>query len=99
MKAHTFETDKPGAKRCTVCGQEIPVNFQSAHNCPGAVVYPYGQWPAHLMTKTQLAEKALGMPLEARAAGCYLRKTMAPHIVYLYDSTQAVPRRSPSEAQ
>lgn len=93
---HVYEAADTGAVGpCTLCGQVDP----SGASCPEARVYAYGQWPSTLYTKTQLREKSLVVPLSVRPAGCYLRKTMKPPVIYLYNIATAVPPRLLSEAQ
>lgn len=91
MSEHQFEPTDYG-HRCAVCGQswkKLPTI-----QCPGVMVYAWGKWPEHLLTKKQMGDAGFqtGKKLPPPAGLCWRDKS-PDGVMYLYDQAQAIPKK------
>lgn len=97
MTPHQLE-EANGRYTCTVCGQSW--KNEPSGQCLGVMVYAWGKWPEHLLTKKQLGDAGLqtGTKLPAPAGAVYRAKSPGG-IMWLYDKAQGVPKKVITEAQ
>lgn len=85
--------------KCAVCGGvwKRPPEWRP---CPKVMMYKWGKWPEHLLTKKQMGDAGFqtGGQLPAPAGGCYREKSPGG-IMYLYDRGQGVPKKVLSDEQ
>ena len=80
--------------QCPLCRAQVgnkELHIRAA--CPELAVYRYGDWPRHLMTKTQLAQAGynVGLNLPLPAAKVWRPKSRYGWLL-LYDRRQAIKR-------
>lgn len=91
MTTHQLEATDYG-QRCTVCGQSWKKEPQ--RECPGVMVYGWGKWPEHLLTKKQMGDAGFqtGKKLPP-PAGVVWRDKSPNGVMYLYDRNAGVPKK------
>src|SRR5690242_11019619 len=95
---HTLEQNEEGGyytcSQCCLIWKQSP-----GGTCPGVKVYSYTAIPWDtLATYTMLKREKLKPAEGQQPAGCYFRLKDKAY-VYLYKREEAVPRRTPTEAQ
>ena len=84
---------------CTVCGNrwvKPPIS-----PCPGVKLYPWGQWPEHLLTRKQLNDAGFSTTskLLPAPAGAVRREKSPDGLMFLYDRNTATPKRVLSDEE
>lgn len=99
MRVHEIVQNEGGQWTCTVCGWTWTAPPYS--ECPGVTRYVWGGWPEHLKTKKSLDEAgySTGKTKLPPPAGVVARRKSPGGWMWLYDVTQAVPKKTLSEAQ
>jgi DNA polymerase III subunit epsilon len=92
---HQLEPTDSG-QRCAICGQSW--KNPPTSDCPGVMVYAWGKWPEHLLTKKQMSDAGLqtGKKLPP-PSGVVWRGKSPGGVMYLYDRGQGVPKKQLNE--
>lgn len=85
--------------RCKLCGRSYKKKPATDH-CPGIMMYGWGKWPSHLLTKKQLNDAGYSVAASAlpKPAGACWREESPDGLMLLYDRNCATPKRVLSEA-
>jgi DNA polymerase-3 subunit epsilon len=98
MKEHSIEVLESKRLRCTVCGRTW--KQQPDSECPGVMVYGWGEWPENLLTKAQMNEAGFNtgkqLPLPA---GVVFRAKSPGGKMWLYDRSEGVLKKPVTDAQ
>lgn len=96
---HVLEPNSQGMLECSICGKSWVK--QPTSQCPGLMMYQWGEWPENLLTKKQLNDAGYSTApklLPAPAGACWREKS-PDGLMFLYDRNAATLKRVLSDEE